>query len=160
MRADTGSRLEDFVAFSAVATGFAAFDLGGTGQAEVYLSTLDDIVGEEIVGDLLAAFSRVTTDPGADEAALQRGLRREVFSDARLGPVARALVKLWYVGTWYGLPADWREAYGENELDRTFVVSRSAYTEGLLWPAIGVNPPGAKPIGYGMWATPPNVTSS
>jgi hypothetical protein len=156
---DQDSRLDDFVAFSAVATGFTAFDLAGTGHADLFLASVDDIVGEAIVDELLAAFRRVSGVPGSDEPAVHRGLRREVFSDACLGPVARSLVKLWYVGTWYGLPADWREAYGENELDRTFVVSRTAYSEGLLWPAIGATPPGAKPIGYGMWATPPTVTS-
>ena len=88
---------------------------------------------------------------------MARGLRRDVFSHPKLGPVARALVKLWYVGTWYGLPTEWREAYGENELDRPFVVSSDSYTEGLIWPAIGANPPGAKPFGYGMWATAPRV---
>ena len=91
---------------------------------------------------------------------MQRGLRREIFSDPKLGPVARALVKLWYVGTWYELPADWRDAYGQNDRDRTFVVSASAYTEGLLWPAIGANPSGAKAIGYGMWAAPPLVDAT
>jgi hypothetical protein len=150
-------RLEDFVAFSSVATGFGAFDLRGTGQAELYLSTVDDIVGEQIMSELLAAFRGVSSDAAADDATLTRGLRREVFSDAKLGPVARALVKLWYVGTWYGLPAEWREVYGENELDRPFVVSSSSYTEGLIWPAIGANPPGAKPFGYGTWASAPRV---
>jgi hypothetical protein len=159
MTADTSSRLDDFVAFSAVATGFTAFDLAGTGHAEQFLASVDDIVGEAIMGELLAAFRRVSGEPGSDEADVRRGLRREVFSDACLGPVARSLVKLWYVGTWYGLPDEWREAYGESELDRTFVVSPTAYSEGLLWPAIGVNPPGAKALGYGMWATPPTVTS-
>ncbi|HYO83919.1 MAG TPA: hypothetical protein VES20_21125, partial [Bryobacteraceae bacterium] len=38
-----------------------------------------------------------------------------------------------------------------------FMVSAAAYTEGLLWPAIGANPPGAKGPGYGSWALPPRV---
>ena len=148
-------RFEDFLTFSSAVTGFAAFDLRGTGQAELYLSTLDDIVGTQIVGDLLDTFNGVTRDLGEDQTAIERGLRREVFSDPRLGPVARALIKLWYVGTWYELPAEWRDSNGENERDRTFVVSPSSYTEGLIWPTIGANPPGAKPFGYAMWATPP-----
>jgi hypothetical protein len=155
-----GERFEDFLTFSSVVTGFAPFDLRGTGQAELYLSTLDDIVGTQIVGDLLDAFNDVARDLGDNPVAMQRGLRRDVFSDARLGPVARALIKLWYVGTWYELPVEWRESNGENESDRTFVVSSSSYTEGLIWPAIGANPPGAKPLGYAMWATPPRAHPS
>jgi hypothetical protein len=36
-------------------------------------------------------------------------------------------------------------------------VNESAYTEGLLWVAIGANPPGAKAPGYGSWARPPQI---
>jgi hypothetical protein len=156
MSADSG-RLGDFLAFSSVVTGFGVFHLRGTGQVELYLATVDDIVGEEIVGQLLDTFCGVMRDAGEDQAAVQAGLRREILSDAKLGPVARALIKLWYVGTWYQLPVEWREPYGQNAMDRTFVVSASSYTEGLLWPAIGANPAGAKAVGYGMWATPPLV---
>jgi hypothetical protein len=158
MTTHSPERLAEFVAHSATLTGFAAFDLRATGQVDLYLSTLDDIVGEAVADELLGTFGEVTREAAGDEAALQHGLRR-IFSDRKLGPVARALVKLWYAGTWYELPAEWRESYGESERDRTFVVSPGSYTEGLLWPAIGANPPGAKPIGYGMWATPPRVSA-
>jgi len=154
------ARLADFLAFSSVVTGFGGFHLRGTGQGELYLATVDDIVGEQIVGQLLDAFHGVIRDAGDDQAAVQAGLRREILADALLGPVARALIKLWYVGTWYQLPVEWRESYGENASDRTFVVSPGSYTEGLLWPAIGATPPGAKALGYGMWATPPLVDTT
>jgi hypothetical protein len=156
MTGDT-ERAEAFLALSAALTGFPPYELRGTGQAESYLSTLDRLVGTHIVDEALAAFTGVARDTGTDAAALARGLRRQVFSDEKLGPVARRLVKLWYVGTWYELPHDWQESFGENDLDRTFVVSAGSYTEGLLWPAIGANPPGAKPPGYGTWADPPRI---
>ena len=153
---DHSARIDEFVAFSSAVTGFSDFRLRGTGQVAAYLATLDEIVGEHVVGDLLAAFGGVARDD-TDQKAVQRALRRDIFSDDRLGPVARALIKLWYTGTWYELPAEWREYYGHTGLDRTFVVSASSYTEGLLWPAIGANPAGAKPPGYGTWALPPQV---
>ena len=149
--------VDDFLALSSVLTGFPVFDLKGTGQAEPYLSVVTDIVGAQVMGELLEAFRGVEKDPQGDETAVEGGLRKEILSDDKLGPVARHLIKLWYVGTWYELPAEWREAYGENEADRTFVVSPDAYTEGLLWPTIGANPSGAKPFGYGMWANPPRI---
>ncbi|MDG4550817.1 MAG: hypothetical protein P9F19_08560 [Candidatus Contendobacter sp.] len=156
MHADQ-AEFQDFLSLSSVVTGFTAFQLQGTGQAESYFSTLIDILGEATVAALLQVFRRVQRETGEDAAALDRLLRAAIFSDEKLGPIARNLIKLWYVGTWYPLPAAWREAFGELEKDTTFVVSPAAYTEGLLWPAIGANPAGAKGPGYGTWSAPPRI---
>ena len=145
------TRLERFLAFSADVTAFSDFQLRGTGQAEPYLATVVDVVGEALVDELLERHARL---PDGDR---ETSLRREIFSDEQLGPIARNLVKLWFVGIWYELPAAWREAFGARERDVTFMVSATAYTEGLLWPAIGANPPGAKAPGYGTWAAPPRI---
>jgi len=153
-------RRAEFLALSATLTGFSVFRLEGTGQTDAYLRTVRDVTGEPTVDALLAAHRRVADAAGGDRAALDRGLRRALLSDARLGPVARNLVKLWYVGTWYELPAAWREAFGAGARDGTFVVSPEAYTEGLLWPAVGANPAGAKPFGYGTWAKPPRIETA
>lgn len=150
-------RMEDFLAFSSTLTGFSAFELRGTGQAGAYLATLEDAVDADTVADLLATFGQVRATAGGNGPALERDLRRELMSDATFGPLARNVIKLWYVGTWHALPAAWRDAHGMAAADHTHVVSATAYTEGLLWPAVGANPPGAKPFGYGMWAAPPRV---
>jgi hypothetical protein len=146
-------RLERFLAFSTDVTAFSAFQLRGTGQSEAYLAAVVGVVGEELVDDLLERHRRL------EAGELDDGLRRVIFSDERLGPVARNIVKLWFVGTWYELPAAWRESFGALEADVTFMVSAMAYTEGLLWPTIGANPPGAKGPGYGSWAAPPRIPS-
>ncbi len=151
-------RLADFLDLSSVLTGFSVFELHGTAQAEPYLSTLDTVVGPETVDELISAFTGVRDEAGEDEA-LEHGLRRAILSDEKLGPITRNLIKLWYVGTWHELPQDWRDVYGTKPEDRTHVVSPTAYTEGLLWPAVGANPSGAKPHGYGIWATPPRITT-
>jgi hypothetical protein len=153
-------RIADFLEFSSALTGFSVFELRGTRQAESYLDTLDRIVGAGIVDEMTEAFARVRTEAGNDDGALERGLRTAILSDDKLGPVTRNLIKLWYVGTWHELPQDWRDVHGTNPEDKTHVVSPTAYTEGLLWPAIGANPSGAKPFGYGTWATPPRVRTS
>jgi hypothetical protein len=150
-------RLEQFLAFSADVTAFSVFQLRGTGQAEAYLAAVVGVVGEELVDDLLERHGRLLNR--AEPGQLADLLRREIFSDERLGPVARNVVKLWFVGTWYELPAAWRETFGALESDVTFMVSAMAYTEGLLWPTIGANPPGAKGPGYGSWAAPPRIQS-
>lgn len=136
--------LEDFLALSAELTGFTTYDLAGTGQAPIYLQTMREIVGDATVNALLDTFRKI------EPAAMERGIRIDILSHEKLGPLARNVIKMWYVGTWY-------ELFGENEKDRTFVVSPASYVEGLMWPAIGANPSGAKPLGYGTWALPPKI---
>jgi hypothetical protein len=151
------TRLERFVAFSVEATAFTRYELYGTGQAEAYLAAVDGVVGTQVVDDLLDRFDVVVAGAAAGGASMTDLLRREILSDSRLGPVARNLAKMWFVGTWYELPRAWTEAYAIQTPNVSFVVSAGAYTEGLLWPAIGANPPGAKPPGFGSWSQPPRI---
>jgi hypothetical protein len=144
------SRLDAFLALSAELTAFSVFELRGTGQAEEYLATADQIVGAATVDELLARHAGIGTDR-------EDGIRKDILSDPKLGAVARNVIKLWYVGVWYELPTGWAERYGASEADVTFTPSPAAYTEALLWPAVGANPPGAKAPGYGSWALPPRI---
>jgi hypothetical protein len=153
-------RLRAFVELSSQLTGFSAFELQGTGQAEAFCSTVDRIAGEEVLGALLEAFERVRAEAREDGAAVERGIRRDILSDLRVGPVARNVIKLWYVGTWYELAPAWVDAYGASDDNITFGISPDAYTESLLWPAIGANPPGAKGPGYASWTGPPRIPGS
>lgn len=152
----SGERLDDFVAFSEAVTGFSAFRLHGTGQAEEYRATVADVAGADVLDALLDAWARVReeADRGGD---LDDLLNRDVSSDPRLGPITRNVIKMWYVGTWYELPKEWWDAYGVGERNTMFTVSPAAYTEGLLWPAMGANPPGAKAPGYASWTGPPRI---
>jgi hypothetical protein len=172
--------LERFVAFSAEATAFSPVDLWGTGQAAGYLATVQEEAGDQILRDLL-------------EAACPGPAAGQVFTDEKLGPLARNIIKLWYSGVWYELPTQWAARFGapvkavpaqrrpgqqgvagyalsdskgpleQQGRQRTpartasYVVSAAAYTEGLLWRAIGAHPQGAKAPGYGSWAVPPEI---
>lgn len=149
------TRLERFLAFSADATAFTRFELRGTGQAQDYLGTVAQIVGTTIVDRLLDLHASAAA--AGDGARREDLLRRDVLSDPQLGPVARNIVKMWFTGIWYELPREWTEAFGARPGDVTFVVSGTAYTEALLWRAIGANPAGAKAPGYGSWAFPPRI---
>ncbi|WP_033342008.1 hypothetical protein [Catenuloplanes japonicus] len=148
--------LDDFVAFSSEVTGFTEFDLIGTGQAESYLRTVTEVVGERTLADLLDAYRARVTDTG-DEQARAGQLTGAVLGDDRLGPIARNIIKLWYSGTWFALPDDWTGRFGAPGREGTFNASPQAYTQGLLWYAIGANPPGARAPGYGSWASPPLI---
>jgi hypothetical protein len=171
---NTEEKLREFVKFSAAVTGFSEFDLWGTGQAEAYYKAAVDQEGPDAIQRVMAS------DPAAGP------------TDA----VVKSIIKLWYVGVWYGpelvgrmdvaawtapgrsgakpaVPDDSRpdgslprqagpghragedRAHGEEESTPLFVVSPDAYTEGLLWRAIGAHPSGAKAPGYGSWANPP-----
>jgi hypothetical protein len=149
-----------FLSLSATLTGFSRFRLLGTGQAEPYLQTTRTAVGDQVLTELLTVFTGVRHCAGEDETALDRELRIQVLSDALLGPVARNVIKMWFVGTWYELPQEWRDRYATRTPVPTHVVSPASYTEGLLWPAIGANPPGAKGQGFGSWVGPPAIEVS
>ena len=149
-------RLERFLELSSEITAYSVYELRGTGLAEAYLATVEKCVGQQLLDAMLDTFDAAVT-AAAGDLALPDVLRRDLFSDLRLGPVARNLVKLWYVGTWYELPPAWTDAYGAQQRNVAFTVSPAAYTEGLLWPSIGANPPGAKAPGYGSWAQPPRI---
>ena len=145
--------MDGFLAYSTEATCFTVFELRGTGQAQAYLDKVVAVVGVQLVADLLHVHANAPPTGLARVAYL----RRELFGDPRLGPVARNIIKLWYVGIWYELPPAWIEAYGAGPADKDTMVSGQAYAEGLLWVAIGANPPGAKAPGYGSWAGPPEI---
>ena len=148
---------QTFIELSTVLTGFSEFHVRGTGQGQLYLKTLVDIVGDEIVEELLTVFRQVKSKAQGDEEMLVHLIRKELLSDEKLGDITRSLIKMWFVGTWYQLPASWRDQYGAREKDVTFVVSPISYTEGLLWTTIGANPSGAKAPGYGSWSSPPKI---
>lgn len=142
-----------FLALSSELTGFGAFDLRGTGEADAYLEAAVGVVGAEVIDELLAAHAKLY---GTGEER-ERQIRRVILADPKLGPVARCIVKMWFSGTWYALPPEWVAANGPLEANATFTVRPSSYPEGLLWKTIGANPAGAKAPGYGSWAEPPRI---
>jgi hypothetical protein len=154
---DSSERLARFLGFSSKLTAFSVFDLQGTGQAEPYLSTVTEAVGAGVVDELLDAYAGVQATAQVEGSNLDGMLRREILADEKLGPIARNIIKMWYVGIWYQLPAAWRQTFGTSENDFMHMVSPAAYTEGLLWTTIGANPNGAKAPGYGSWAEPPRI---
>lgn len=131
--------LERFVALSAELTGFREVDVWGTGQARSHLDRVIAVAGDDLTARLLAS---------TPQHALQ---------DADLGPLARNVIVLWYLGQWDQMPRHWRDRHGASPADEAQVASAAAFREGLVWPAIGAHPTGAKPPGFGSWATPPAV---
>jgi hypothetical protein len=153
----TATSIEEFLALSVDLTAFGEVDLRGTGLAEQYLEKVRAACTDAVVADLLAVHHAARDEAAGDPNVLDRALRHRMFSDDRLGPVARAVIKLWYAGVWYGMPPEWTESFGAQSAAESSTVTAASYQEGLLWRAIGANPPGAKAPGYGSWAQPPRI---
>ena len=131
--------LERFVALSAELTGFREADIWGTGQARRHLDLVLSVAGDDVVARLLARSAE------------------QNLGDPDLGPLARNVIVLWYLGQWDQMPRRWRDRHGASPADTAGVASAGAFREGLVWPAIGAHPTGAKAPGFGSWATPPSV---
>lgn len=140
-------RLSLFLRLSSDLTGFDRFELAGTGMAETYLATLDAILPPGLADAVMAAWY----DPDAITVG------HTLYDDQKIGPVARAIILLWYRGAWTALPEAWRKAYGASPRDVDHVVSGAAYKAGLQWAVAGGHPAGADAQGYAAWAAPPAV---
>lgn len=145
--------LDDFLAVSAALTGFSVAQLHGTGMGPTYLDEVTAIVGEALTVALTREGALALRWPDA----VDDQLRLRVMDDPDLGPIARNLVVLWYTGGWVQLPAEWRERNGASSLDGDRLLSAQSWTEGLVWPAIGAHPTGAKPPGFGSWVDLPSL---
>ncbi|WP_420587988.1 hypothetical protein [Marivita sp.] len=148
------ARLVDFIRLSVDLTGMSEYRIIGTGNAETFLDLAVDRCSEETIAAMLEAHGCVQSD------TFERDMRHLILGDPRFGAIARNLLKLWYIGTWAPLPSDWYEVYGNSRENGPVIPSITAYTAGLLWPTIGGNPQGAKPLGYGMWAHPPKFVEN
>lgn len=154
-RAPSDVARRDFVALSVVLTGFDDAELWGTGMVDPYLGWLLSVVGDRHIGALLTTARRILDECGDDLDAAERLVAIDILADATLGPLARNLVVLWYLGQWNQLPADWRNRNGASANDTTCIVSPAAYVNGLVWKALGTHAPAAQQPGYGSWALPP-----
>jgi hypothetical protein len=150
-----------FVALSSALTGFAPIDLEGTGNIDTHLAFVWNVIGPAICTELLKAAQVALSH--ADETDRHQAITTTIWNSPRIGPVAQALVLLWYTGKWNPLSAQWQETYRWEQPDphtSAVTVSANAYVESLVWAAVGAHPPGAKPGGHGSWSYPPPAAPS
>jgi hypothetical protein len=136
--------LRRFVEQSMFMTGFATYDLYGTGMARLYLDTARRQVGAPRFSAFLDAWERQVGDSA--ESAELPPLDREI---------ARAVTYLWYTGSWPRLAPAAHAALRREMPNTEFVASVSSYPEGLVWRAFAGHPAGAKPPGFGTWGLAP-----
>ena len=144
-----------FFSLSVILTGFSEAELHGTAMAKTYFALVPTIVGETLFGRLLMIWQDTYIRAKGSDLLLEQLVTEQILEDPGIGPIARNVARLWYLGMWFQLPAEWRNVHGAWANDVTFVVSPQSYTEGLVWKAIHTHPPAAKQPGYGSWALKP-----
>ncbi|WUH98803.1 hypothetical protein OHR68_35690 [Spirillospora sp. NBC_00431] len=135
--------VEKFVEVSETLTGFSRYDLRGTGMAELYLDTVRRQIGASNYDALVALLAKApATSPDWQK-------------HPALLEAARAIAYLWYTGAWPRMAPAAHAELRRQMANEEFVVSSSAYTEGLVWRTFHGHPAGAKPPGYGTWSMKP-----
>jgi hypothetical protein len=71
--------------------------------------------------------------------------------------LARSIVLLWYLGSWYK-PDDLKanSSPGSRDFISSNVVSAKAYTQGLVWLIAGTHPMGYSNLQFGYWSRDPH----
>lgn len=78
-------------------------------------------------------------------------------SDDNARFLARSIVLLWYLGSWY-TPKDLKDqaaAANPGRIDSAEVLSPKAYTQGLVWQIAGAHPMGYSNLQFGYWSRNP-----
>jgi len=77
--------------------------------------------------------------------------------------LARSIVLLWYLGSWYE-PGDLKDAAASPESVRApitqKVLSAKSYTQGLVWQIVGAHPMGYSNLQFGYWSRDPRDPNS
>lgn len=151
----TDADFDAFLGVSAVLTGYTRAELHATGCAADYWHQFRQVTPEALLDDFLAPGPELEAGLAPEPEATEQKVRDTYLASESLGPLARALIQLWYLGQWVPLPPDWRRAWGASRFDVARIISTRAYKEGLVWNAIGAHPMGAKQQGFGSWAQKP-----
>lgn len=144
-------QIDYFYGLSSVLTGYNLVTLFGTGQGDFYFKSLNHILGEKLVTELLDKYQSLkstTSDIGTS-------VNSQMLLNKKWGPVCKNIIKMWYMGNWYQMPTDWRENYVSSTFDTSHVLSSNSYIEGLVWKAMGQHPKSAKQPGYATWSFAP-----
>ncbi len=155
--------LDEFYKISTVLTGYTESELIGRGVGESYYDVLTSIIPLPICEALAVTFNAISVDCQTQQDTL---IRQDIMANEGLGPVARNILKMWYLSIWYPMPQAWCCRYAEPSQttekyqDVEFIISADAYIEGLAWDAIHSHPMGAKQPGFATWSFKPEAIGS
>jgi hypothetical protein len=109
--------------------------------AEAYLERIREAAGAQL--DTLLDLFQTRVKAGGDPVKI---VKDTLLSDPKLGPVARMILLLWYIG---GIQ---NPASGDWEM-----TSADHYYRALVWQAIGAHPPTLSNGYFGHWKYPPEM---
>lgn len=84
-------------------------------------------------------------------------------SDDDTKSLARSIVLLWYLGSWYDPGALKNAAASPESVHAPIkqkVLSAKAYTQGLVWQIVGAHPMGYSNLQFGYWSRDPHDPNS
>jgi hypothetical protein len=161
----TDPNFNNFVGLSAILTGYPqdqlAPEIDPIGLASEYLSWMEQNADQAAFHQTLSTFQNILQEvasqlppfdpnnPTPQQVALMNQLvQQQILSDPAMGNIARRMIRLWYLSTWYTTePPD---PNGDGQ-----VVSMNAYTMGLAWDAAQAHPMGYSELHFGYWAVAP-----
>jgi hypothetical protein len=148
--------LTNFVGLSSVLTGYTADQLfppiSPAPVAVEYLITLKAKVDAGIVTKMLTTYQNIAAQNPPDIA---EQVREQILNDSQMGPVARNVIRMWYLSIWYDL----NQPQPITGFSTGIVVSMNAYVGGLAWDAAQAHPMGYSEMHFGYWADPPTEES-
>jgi hypothetical protein len=139
-----------FVGLSAILTGYPQDQLAPSidpiGLASEYLAWIEKHADQAAFQKTLSTYQNIATQfPPADQPGQ---VQQQILADPSMGDIARRIIRLWYLSTWYTTePPD---PNGDGQ-----VVSMNAYTMGLAWDAAQAHPMGYSELHFGYWAVAP-----
>jgi hypothetical protein len=146
-----------FVRLSSVLTGYPTSTLAPSVDpidlASEYLAAVKQRAAAATLDQLLSVYASIDKATGGDLSQQAAPVQQQILADPTLGPLARRILRLWYVSIWY-------DAEPPSMFENGTVISMNAYVGGLVWDAAQAHPMGYSELAYGYWASPPAAPSS
>lgn len=146
----TDPNFNNFVGLSTILTGYPqdqlAPQIDPIGLASEYLNWMMQNADQAAFLKTLSTYQTIAAQfPPADQPAQ---VQQQILSDPVMGSIARRMIRLWYLSTWYTTEPPDPNMDGQ-------VVSMNAYTMGLAWDAAQAHPMGYSELHFGYWAVAP-----
>jgi hypothetical protein len=148
----TPTPLQSFVNLSALLTGIAATSLAPSIDPKNIKQAYFDFASQQAgatFDQLLSIYDANSTKPPAEIADI-------IFnrSGADICYLARSVMLMWYLGSWYSPEALQQAGTGTPPPD-SVVISAAAYTQGWAWSVAQAHPMGFSNFQFGYWANNP-----
>lgn len=143
--------LQDFIGLSAALTGLAADllapDIDPVNLPPVFFKTAEQGLGSTVLSNLLEQYATLKQQ-GSSPDQIAAAVLADKASQSAQG--ARAIMKLWLLGSWYQ-----PFAQGGRPAGQVSVVSDQAYKEGWAWRIAQAHPMGYSQYHFGYWNEQP-----